>query len=37
MGEWMGVDAGDGRSGYADLGAIDEIESSKREMHNIWA
>jgi hypothetical protein len=25
VGEWMGVDAGDGCSGYADFGTIDKI------------
>ena len=34
VGKWLGVDAGDGRSGYADLGTIDKIEGSNREMHD---
>ena len=30
----MGVVTGDGGSGYADLGTIDEIEVGKWEMHD---
>jgi hypothetical protein len=36
VGEWMGIDAGDGRSGYADFGTIDKIEEGKWEMHIFW-
>jgi len=34
VGKWMGVITGDGRSGHADLGTIDKIERSNREMHD---
>jgi len=30
----MGVITGDGSSGYADLGTIDKIKRSNREMHD---